>query len=552
MPRGIYKGLSCKTDGHPPFVPTEHQKDALEAFLKSPYKGMLLYHKLGSGKTCTSIMIADALLRKKRIAHVYVMSPGSLRSGWLTEYCNVCGYKPKYIKKYFTFITYNYMVGRNLPDFTNSLVIIDEVHNLVNGAKNRSFNPTAIYNELLKSDCRILALSGTPVFNYVYEFALLGNLLKPGGEFPDIRHGTEGVDEIAFMTFFKDDPDNPDGGILPKNMTTMKRRLDGIISYYPGAGAEFVPRVINMEPIKVLMPPDQERNYWIQYEQENAMSRPPDEKLKRTDPAKYDRLKRMYIMALKNILTRRASNFYYRMKIPADIPDLTVKKGGWIEKEYFQDGALYKYYSTKFTVLLLNIVMHNMQKHVVFTFFKERSGVVLLKSILGMCGIHATIFSGDLNDEARRSILRRYNSPQNRYGELIKVLLVTEAGAEGISVLEARHMHILESSPRMSKTIQAIGRVARYKSHIKLPKEEQSVKIWRYWSMASEDPVTIHAEIDMPNGETKTKTILITVKETIDEILYKKGMRKVREIDSFLDILKQVSVTKWSEPEEAK
>ena len=52
------------------------------------------------------------------------------------------------------------------------------------------------------------------------------------------------------------------------------------------------------------------------------------------------------------------------------------------------------------------------------------------------------IFTGDMNDRQRKEVLSRYNSPKNRYGKLIKVLLVTEAGAEGISLLETRHLHI--------------------------------------------------------------------------------------------------------------
>ena len=104
MPRGIYSRLKCKTKEHPPFEPTPHQKATVKAFINSKHKGMLLYHKLGSGKTCSSILIADKLLRKKKIKHVYVLTPGSLRDGWVNEYCKVCGYDDEYLKKYFSFV----------------------------------------------------------------------------------------------------------------------------------------------------------------------------------------------------------------------------------------------------------------------------------------------------------------------------------------------------------------------------------------------------------------------------------------------------------------
>lgn len=571
MPRGIFRNYTCKTKRKNTFTPTEHQQDTLKAFLKSKYKGMLLYHKLGSGKTCSAIMIADKMIKKKRIKRVYILSPGSLRSGWVKEYCNVCGKDKDYLSNYYAFITYNYMVGRNLPDFNDSLVIIDEVHNLINGVKNNSFHPTAIYNALADSNCRILALSGTPIIYYVYEFALLGHLLKPGEEFPDIRRDNGELDEALFMKHFIIEED---GTLRPKNLTSLKRRLDGIISYYPGAGEEYVPEIIEMPPIEVIMTSGQEIKYWEQSVKEITLgTHPPDFKLKKTDPKKYILLQKLYIMAKKNILTRAASNFYYpieldklhgtlieKMQYEFDeydeenkqlprviVKDLPVSEGGWIRSKYFRDGALYKLYSTKIAALMINIIAHIKQKHVLFTFFKLKSGAYLIKSILGMCGIHAEIFSGDLDDKQRKKILAKFNSDENNYGDVIRMLIVTEAGAEGISVLNARHMHILESSPRMNKTIQAIGRVARYKSHINLPKEERNVKIWRYWSLARSEPITITTTVIDEKGEEMTVTKDITNKTTIDQILYKNGMKKVQEVNSFLNILKQVSVTKYNE-----
>jgi hypothetical protein len=81
-----------------------------------------------------------------------------------------------------------------------------------------------------------------------------------------------------------------------------------------------------------------------------------------------------------------------------------------------------------------------------------------------MYRITSEILSGDLDDKQRTIILNQFNRPENRYGEKIRVLLVREAGSEGIE-----DRHILESSPHATKIKQAIGRVARYKSHIALP-----------------------------------------------------------------------------------
>ena len=54
---------------------------------ETPYRGLLLYHGLGSGKTCTSIAVAESLLSKKKI---YVLAPKSLIDNFKTE-LRICG-----------------------------------------------------------------------------------------------------------------------------------------------------------------------------------------------------------------------------------------------------------------------------------------------------------------------------------------------------------------------------------------------------------------------------------------------------------------------------
>ena len=257
MPRGVYENIECDIGKHPPFTPQEHQSELLDYFLnKSKYKGIVAFHRVGSGKSCSSIMISDQMIRASKTKKVFVMTPGSLRQNFIEEYCEKCGYKPKYLKKYYTFITTNYSVGERLPDLNGGLVIIDEVHNLINGVKNQSKHATLIYNKLMKSNCRILALTGTPVFNYIWEWPFLGNLLKPGTFTKMIRDGE--LDREAFMAKFVIDND---GNVKPKNPKMFAKKLRGIVSYFPGRGGGYYPEVIHETPIQVRMTPLQNENY---------------------------------------------------------------------------------------------------------------------------------------------------------------------------------------------------------------------------------------------------------------------------------------------------
>lgn len=60
-----------------------YQKIVREYLLtETPYRGLLLYHGLGSGKTCSSIAVAESLLSTKK---VYIMLPASLAENYKGE-----------------------------------------------------------------------------------------------------------------------------------------------------------------------------------------------------------------------------------------------------------------------------------------------------------------------------------------------------------------------------------------------------------------------------------------------------------------------------------
>lgn len=594
MPKGIYSHyFKCKKgEKHPKFTPTKIQKNVVKYFLNVTYpsktlKGLLLYHKLGAGKTCTSILTSDNMIEQGKITKVYVFTPGSLRKNWLDEYCKTCGVKAEYLKRFYTFITYNYTIGWGLDDldFDDSIIIIDEIHNIINGVINAIKNKNKaqrdsktafkIYKKLKTSNCKILALSGTPIYNNIYEWSLLGNLLKPKS-FPSIDG-----DKLIFLPekFMKLFDENDNGEVTPKNPLQFNTDLQGIISYYPGKKGDF-PDVIHMDPIQVYMTDVQNDFYWEQHVKQNMYKIPPSQSLKRRDPELYKFLHIMSIRANLYQFTRSASNFYYPPEFReiyvsknkrqtgahpeneddfVDVSgrkDALVENDGWISKENLRynpededeevkpGGKLYNIYSTKIVALIANILLNFKTKHVVFTYFKNKYGAKLISSLFKLCDVPTLIYSGDLNDKEREKVLRIFNSVENRYGKIAKVLIVTGAGAEGISILEARHMHILESGPTPNIIQQAMGRVARYKSHAKLPPNERKVKIWRYWSVSKDGNTIVKTTIKNKEGQVEDKFVIIPHgTPTVDKFLFDRGEKKLNEINSFLKLLQKATVT---------
>jgi len=249
--------MSCENRAGDDFSLMAHQKIVKDYInIYTPYRGILLYHGLGSGKTCSSIAIAEGMKDDKKII---VMTPASLRRNYYEELkkCGDIMYKKNqywefvratkeniqslstalnlsldYINKQggawlinvkkksnystlkstdkdildkqldemirykYQFISYNGLRRshmRNLTKgetgkinpFDNSVVIIDEAHNLVSrivnkqGKRSEDSVTMELYELLMAADnAKIILLSGTPIINYPNEIAILYNIIR--------------------------------------------------------------------------------------------------------------------------------------------------------------------------------------------------------------------------------------------------------------------------------------------------------------------------------------------------------------------------------------
>ena len=121
------KSLSCdkKTEAFNLLV---HQKLIREYMnLYTPYRGLLLYHGLGSGKTCSSIAISEGMKQSKK---VIIMLPASLEKNYIKElkHCGDMLYKNN---QYWEFVVLHrnglQSQGRGAPKFAHSINILEEL-----------------------------------------------------------------------------------------------------------------------------------------------------------------------------------------------------------------------------------------------------------------------------------------------------------------------------------------------------------------------------------------------------------------------------------------
>ena len=77
---------SATSTGFEPLIHQELVKQYLNSY--SPYRGLVLYHGLGSGKTCTSIGVIEAMKSTKR--KIFILTPASLRKNYISQ-MKFCG-----------------------------------------------------------------------------------------------------------------------------------------------------------------------------------------------------------------------------------------------------------------------------------------------------------------------------------------------------------------------------------------------------------------------------------------------------------------------------
>jgi len=65
-------------------------------------------------------------------------------------------------------------------------------------------------------------------------------------------------------------------------------------------------------------------------------------------------------------------------------------------------------------------------------------------------------------------------------GEIIKVLMITAAGSEGINLRNTRYVHLMEPYWHPVRLEQVIGRARRICSNKDLPIELQTVEVFLY------------------------------------------------------------------------
>jgi hypothetical protein len=277
----------------------------------------------------------------------------------------------------------------------------------------------------------------------------------------------------------------------------------------------------------------------------------------------------------------------YNKRIEKALQFLTYDSAQPREQEYLTADALPKF-SPKFLSILENIQdEENKGLHLLYTQFRTIEGVGILKLILEANGYAEfkikrvsgedsweivqkpedeskpkfVLYTGTETADEKEIIRNIYNSdwgyvpisivtelrkqsPNNLYGEVIKLMMITASGAEGINLKNTRFVHIVEPYWHMVRIEQVIGRARRICSHQDLPEELRNIKVFLYLSvlprylMTDRDKKAKHLELinrDISRLDNKTPV-------TTDESLFESSSMKQKTNDQILKAIKETAI----------
>ncbi|NDB56347.1 hypothetical protein EB169_11045, partial [archaeon] len=143
------------------------------------------------------------------------------------------------------------------------------------------------------------------------------------------------------------------------------------------------------------------------------------------------------------------------------------------------------------------------------------------------------LFNGDfslLPDNIRMQI-ENIDSIDQRYGKLVKTMMITQSGAEGISLKNVRRVLVTEYFWNSVRINQVIGRAVRTCSHVSLPKQDQNVEVFMYIMKLTKEQLANNPTLRKKDNELTT-----------DEHILHLAQKKEKLINSFLNMLKSSSI----------
>jgi superfamily II DNA or RNA helicase len=520
----------------------KHQK-VVSRFLSNytPYDGLLLFHEMGTGKTCAAFGTVENLRDtkdSKKYKKAFVIMPNDiiLKNNMLelAKTCTNGKYMPtdredfapkkiqaairKRINDFYVFETLG-VFTKNLKtktdelirkEYSNSIIIVDEIHNSVVAEDGVQLEQTQTdtYNQLhrmlhLVTNCKKILMTGTPMKDRPGEIALICNLLLPlDNQFPSKADDFE-------REYMRDVPGTQKKKIMLEGEKTeeFKSKIKGYVSYLKSSmtsvKTNFVVSSIPSSP--------QIKNFKIFVDKMDLFQSQVYFKVKEGEFELPKKEASLFVYPDKTYGSEGFNNYFKE-----------VKKGKYSYRQLFKVGRdatddeklkELRKYSSIYASTIQKILDNPKKNTLVFNSIVHGSGSVLFARILEYFNFEvfqqgivdsssprkrrfALITSETLNNpSAFRSIRQVYNDPRNKNGDFLQIIIFSRVASEGISFKNVQEIHIQTPHWNYAETSQAIARGLRANSHKDLVDDGVNVTVHIYQHCAVPE-------------EEKTKTLL--------------------------------------------
>lgn len=397
----------------------EYQERVVRHF--DTHRGLIAVHSVGSGKTLTAVCASQCYLDRHPTGTVLVICPTSLVENFkkeMIEFGDGLRHADRY--EFFSIQGFYARYRQRCRDCRNTMLIVDEAHNLRTEYKKGKKRSVGIYGHLITKCAeranRVLLLTATPLINRPTDIVPLLNMIR---DHPT-THNKIIVKQFAASM------------LNPEYMRQVARCR---FSFYERDRASDDYPSTSEENIYLTMPPRFLQTY---RKIEDAIEN--DDEVLRTFGQKD-------LKAFYNGI-RRAVN------ILSELPEdqlLKSPKVRWILSRFADP--------------------KHAPRTVIFSHFLDH-GLEAIRSRLPSY-IRSAFITGSQPRGRRAEIVRAYNR-----GDL-DVLFLSKAGGEGIDLKGTQQLILMESGWNQNSEKQVIGRAVRYQSHTHLPIDKRHVKIFR-------------------------------------------------------------------------
>jgi len=553
----------------------------ISRFLSSntQYKGLLLMHEPGTGKTCSSVATVERIRREsneyKRA--LIIMKGQNLINNYINELAFVCTCKEKddkgnciegpyipigsenlseekrkrrinsLINKYYEFQTFqkftDYIEKTSdntlIKEFSNRIIVIDEAHNLRLSDKKEigQYENMHRFLHIVKS-CKVILLTGTPMVDRPNEIAGIMNLILP------LNRQIPTLDNFTKNFLIVDQKDKDLTIMNPKSVKKLKSYLHGYVSYLVAMKSDVKKTFVgdlnigNFKLYPITMKPQQQKEYMRAYlEDQKGKTGVYNESIQSC----------LFVFPNGSYGSEGFKEYIKSEEQKVSIYDKDKRKTKMIYKalpsfkKIFGDAKTNEekleklsYYSSKYSECIKMLLKDDGETHFVYIKLVEGSGAVVFSKLLEEFGFKDTkggegqglkysiITNATTTENETVNILKTFNGKGNMNGNYIKVIIGSEKMAEGITLKNVRNIHIVTPSWNFSEIDQAIARGYRLFSHSNLIDAgiDVNVKIYLYCNLPS-------------NKSTK---------ESIDYKMYKISQSKDISIKSVERVIKEASM----------